>query len=120
MDLNENRDFDCPPDKPIKSSSHNRRGAGEAHLSSDGEAQVQSAVMRTAAQTAAPSPLHPPSASPLASGSVSRGRSDQAHQGGAQLGFGLAVSLRLPQERPGLGEGGHRVPDQASWGPLNG
>lgn len=91
-----------------------------SHLSSQREAQVQSTVMWTAAQTATSTSLPSTSSSSLSSGSVSRGRSDQAHQGGAELKFGLAVALHLPLEGPGLGEGGHWVSHQPGRGPVDG
>lgn len=93
--------------------------SSHCHLSSQREAQVQSTVMRTAAQTADPTSLSSPSSS-LHSSSVSRGRSDQAHQGGTKLSFDLAVTLHLPQEGPGFGEGGYWIPHEASWGSLDG
>lgn len=91
------------------------------HLSSrEGEAHVQSTVMRAAAQAADATPLASSATSHSStSGAVSRGRPHQTHHRGAEAGLALAVVMHLPQEGPGLGEGGHRVPHDAGRGSLD-
>lgn len=93
------------------------------HLSSrEGEAHVQSTVMRAAAQAADATSLVSSAASQssTSSGSVSRGRPHQAHHRGSEADLALAVVMHLPQEGPGFGEGGHRVPHDAGRRSLDG